>query len=500
MATRQWEFQDLRDRYPVMAQALDNQWLPPSAAASRQAATAGAGPDDAHLAAASAELRRALVNSGTLVANRAYFLNNPALYENFAAGAAAEERRAFARLLNDGSLVPFLLGERDPAERPAYLDRERVHRFSIDDRIHRSWQRLLEEEAEPACVRLSWDDEANRVAARRIGEYFGRNVITLNRLDPVLLAEDLGIPVEQADAMRRGILTDIARWSVEQDPDTAITRNAVYENFFTRPGTRPHERLLRDGDHILTAKQLVDLLYNIGVPVAADVVAATPPQSPPRSALQELTAAAADPVADPEALGRLLRGVFADALHRAVDGPDSYGSLSLAEIVALRQEEEWRAYIDALSGFVNSGFTPDLLPSPHDFAAATAQIARLHAQMLRRARKISRGPGAFRREMSVMLILESPGVVLRVLAGEASLLSGSLDAVSVVAGPLVMRLVFKEARASRGGLGHSITLPALRLRSLRKDWETILRAYGQETRPARGDSAASEADQQVTAT
>ncbi|AUH41318.1 hypothetical protein CXR04_14645 [Streptomyces sp. CMB-StM0423] len=102
-----------------MAQALDNQWLPPSAAASRQAATAGSGPDDAHLAAASAELRRALVNSGTPVANRAYFLNNPALYENFAAGAgaAADERRAFARLLNDGSLVPLLLGERDPAER-----------------------------------------------------------------------------------------------------------------------------------------------------------------------------------------------------------------------------------------------------------------------------------------------------------------------------------------------------------------------------------------------
>ncbi|GAA2130096.1 hypothetical protein [Streptomyces synnematoformans] len=499
MATRRWEFQDLRGRYPVMAQALDNQWLPAAAAASRQAATAAPGRDDAQFAAASAELRRALVNSGTLVANRGYFFNNPALYESFAAGAPADDRRAFARLLNDGSLVPFLLGERDPADRPTHLARDGVHRFSVDDRIHRSWQRLLEEEAEPACVRLSWDDDANRAAAQRIGDYFGRNVTTLNRLDPVLLAEDLGIPVEQADALRRGILTDIARWSVERGPDTALTRNAVYENFFTRPGTQPHERLLRDGDQILPAKQLVDLLYNIGVPAAADIVAATPPQSPPRSTLQELTAAAADPVADPEALGTLLRGVFADALHRAVDGPNSYGSLSLTEVVALRQEEDWHAYIDALGGFVTSGFTADLVPSPDDFAAATARIARLHARMLRRARKISRGPGAFQREIGVMLVLESPGIVLRLASGEATLLSGSLDAVGVVAGPLVMRLVFQEARASRGGLGHSITLPTLRLRSLRRDWETILRAYGRETRPAGRDTVANEADQQVTA-
>ncbi|NGN65741.1 hypothetical protein G5C51_17775 [Streptomyces sp. A7024] len=497
MPLQQLEFADLRDRYPVMAQALDNQWLPASLAGERQRPTTPATAGAEQLAAASAELRRALVNSGTLVVNRAYFLNNEALYANFLADADHTDRRAFARLLNDRAMVPFLLAERDPAERPLHLHQGQEIRFTHDQHVHRMWHRLLEDEADPACVRLSWDDTANVTATRRIGEYFSRNVLTLNRLDPVLLAEDLDIPPELADRMRRGILTDIARWAFDQGPDAAITRNAVYQHFITRPGTEPYEQLLREGPEIVPAKQLVDLLYNIGVPVAAGITAATPPLSPPRSALQELTAGLDDPVADPESLGLLLRGVFADALHRAVDGPNSYGGLSLTDIVALRQEEAWHDYIAALGGFLRAGFAAGRVPSPDEFAEATRRIARLHARMLGRARKLTKG-GGYAREINLMLVLESPGIVLHLAAGEGSLVSGSLDAVGVVAGPLVMRLMFKELRsAGRGGLSHSITLPALRLRSLRRDWETMLRAYGGGPRQARGDLLANEADQQV---
>lgn len=65
------------------------------------------------------ELRRALVNSGTLVVNRAYFLNNPALYANYLPEADPAERRAFTGLLNGGVIVPYLLAEHSPGRRRA---------------------------------------------------------------------------------------------------------------------------------------------------------------------------------------------------------------------------------------------------------------------------------------------------------------------------------------------------------------------------------------------
>lgn len=487
-AENQLEFSDLTN-YPVMAQALDNQWMPSSVAAKQQRSSAATGTPSDVLDTVRGELRRALVNSGTLVVNRAYFLNNPALYANYLPEADPAERRAFTGLLNSGVIVPYLLAEHSPEEEPS---------FPHERRVHRAWRRLLADDAEPACVRLSWDDEENRTAAEKVGLYFTRGIQSINRIDPLLLAEDLDLPVEEVRAMRSGILTDIAVWAAGQDPDRVILRNAVYQEFLARPGLPAHRQLLRAGRHIVPAKQLVDLLYNVGVPMAGGIIAVTPPQSPPRSALGELEAGSRSPVADPEALGLILRGVFADALHRAVDGPNSYASLTLSDVARLRREESWHAYVEALNGFIRTGFAAGQAPGPEAFALATAEIARLHARMLKKARKISRSGTGYQRDVAATLVLESPGIVLQTISGQHSLLTGSLEAVGVVAGPLVMRLVFKDrGSGDRGDLGHSITLPTLRLRNLRRDWETILRVYGGHLTQATGDAAPHQADQQA---
>ncbi|GFM98543.1 hypothetical protein Sfulv_33540 [Streptomyces fulvorobeus] len=117
-------------RYPVMAQALDNQWLPGDLAPARQRAGAPPGRTPDEVAAAAAELRRALVNSGTLIVNRAYLLNNEAVYANYLPDAEPAERQAFVRLLNEQALVPFLYTERDPAARFAW---------TYDEQVHRAW-------------------------------------------------------------------------------------------------------------------------------------------------------------------------------------------------------------------------------------------------------------------------------------------------------------------------------------------------------------------------
>lgn len=191
-ASNQLTFGDLTD-YPVMAQALDNQWLPPDLAAAQQRPHATKGSTPKAVAAASAELRRSLVNSGTLVINRAYLLNNEALYRNYRPGIEPAEREAFVRLLNDRALVPYLYQERDPGEESAW---------SKDKQVQQSWRRLLADEAEPACVRFDWDDDTNREETQKVSNYFSTSLSTLRRLKIPQLAKDLGISQERARALR----------------------------------------------------------------------------------------------------------------------------------------------------------------------------------------------------------------------------------------------------------------------------------------------------------
>ncbi|WP_329039630.1 hypothetical protein OHT61_17850 [Streptomyces sp. NBC_00178] len=489
MAGQQLIFRDLA-RYPVIAQALDNQWLPSDLAAARQHANAPSGRLPDHVAASSAELRRALVNSGTLVVNRAYFINNQAVSANYLPTAEPSERQAFIDLLNGRALVPFLYSERDPAAE---------YGWTSDPQVHRAWQRLLSDDAEPALVRFDWDDDANREATDDINHFFSSRLTTLMRLREAPLKKHLGISLDQARAMKEGILTDLAVWATRQDLYATITREAVYKEFLTRPGTEVHEGLLREGEHVVAAKQLIDLLYNLGVPKASGVTALTPPGSPPRSALQELRDDVRSRPDDPEQIGLLLRDVFADALHRAVDGPRSYGSLSLSDITRLRTTEEWYGYVNALDTFVRGSFKDGRVPTPEEFRAGTGDVARLHRGMLGAARRSSRTRQGFQREMKVALVLESAGIALQVTAGEeVSLLAGSLQMATALAGALSVRLEFfdREGRGARSGLGHSLTLPSLQLRNVRKDWEEILKSYGGRVVETGADPRRSQADQQ----
>ncbi|MEF9884390.1 hypothetical protein [Streptomyces sp. P9-A4] len=490
--SHQLVFGDLHD-YPVMAQALDNQWLPADLASARQRASAPARPPVEAVEAASAELRRSLVNSGTLVVNRAFFLNNEALYANYLPSADPVEREAFVRLLNDKALIPYLYTERHPAEGFAWAH---------DRFVGRAWRELVTNETDPALVRFDWDDESNRGKAGQIGNFFSSNLSLLRRLEAGQLAKDLGIPEELARSMREGVLKDMYFWAGEQDNDRDITRNAVYERFITRPGTDPYQNLLREGDHVVPTKQLVDLLYSLGVPRAAGVIPLTPPDSPPRSTLQELRTDLRPRDDDPEAIGLLLRDLFADALHRAVDGPNSYAGLSLADINRLRREEEWRAYVDSLDAFVRGGgFDNGRIPSPEEFAAGTTEVARRHARMLKTARATSAGgSGGYTRDIVTALVVEAGGVALQITSGEeVSLVAGLVQGLTAVAGTLTIRLEFfdRGAKSRRGGLGHSLTLPSLRLGNLKRDWEAILGAYGGPVvRTGRPVGGLRQADQQ----
>jgi hypothetical protein len=281
---------------------------------------------------------------------------------------------------------------------------------------------------------------------------------------------------------------------VDQETDQ-ITRNSVYQRFITE-GDNPHLRVLRKEPHVVQAKQLVDLLYNVGVPFRAGIAMATPPQSPPRSALQELNTVA--PTADPEELGVLLRGLAADTVQRAVDAPVSYGRLSLSDITLLRQNPAWQAYIDALDKFYRLDFTPGRL-SVEQFAAKASGVSKTHAKMLKEARGISKKGGDLKRDLVMSIIVESPGIALQVFpsGGHSAVITGSLAALGAAAGPVFLRLFIRDSSGGLTNLSQTVTLPALRVRNMKRDWEKILRAFDYATAERSGDVALSVADHQA---
>lgn len=483
------EFADL-PAAPAFAQALDNQWMPPDLAVERQDARPWDGTDRVD-AAADAELRRALVNSGTLLVNRAFLLNNPVLNRHYAPGCDSGERSALATLLDDRAIVPYLLYERSADERPA---------FTVDDGVFGAWTELVRQ-TRPACLRYSWDDERNTAFTARTNRYFAERMTRVHELDPHRLAEGLGLARERADEMRRTLLREVAAFAAGTESTGQITRNAIYQRFLTREGTAPHERLLREGEHVVPVKHLVDLVYNTALPTLGGAHAHTPPQSPPRSVLQELDAAAGHE-ADPEALARLLntfRGVYADTLQRALDGPNSYTDLSLGTVVRLRASEEWRAYTDAV-GRLTTDLRWDRVPDPEAFAELTRSAARSHARMLRTARKLG-GPAAGRGgPCSVVtdLVLQAPGMTITVLSEDNLVLAGL--GVAAAQAPMVARLVFRDrfSPAARS-LSHSITFPTLRLGNAKSDLDTVVRLFRESRGRVGADDRAARrpSDQQL---
>jgi hypothetical protein len=224
------------------------------------------------------------------------------------------------------------------------------------------------------------------------------------------------------------------------------------------------------------------------------VLTATPPGSPPRSALQEQPNR---DHTDPEALGRLLRGILADTLQRAVDHPNSYGSLSLADIVSLRTTEPWHAYIGSLSALTRLDFRHGRLPDSGELAALAREVSKRHARMLTEARRINRAPTSRTQDFTLSVALESPGIMLEVFGGPQPLLLRTAE-LAATAGPLVVRLVLQERkRTGAGSLRQSITLSTLRLAALRRDWRTLLAAFGEQVAEHDARERPQDPDQQV---
>lgn len=329
----------------VVAQSLDNQWV--SGDLTRRMVRSGSSLRDVAEVRdkeGRAEYFRGLINTRTLVVNRAFFYNNSVINRDLLVDGPA--RRAHQRLLAEAALVPYLLWEREPTDPPPGVN--------VVDDAFAAWRETvagIPTGSRVTCARLSWDEGENRRLAQSalFGEFAGK-VQGLTAKEQGPLASDLGVKPEQVEFFRDRLHEVVAFSNDQRRRDQVVNRGLLYEQFVTVPGSAVSEgRYDKNKPFAAEIKQLLDLVYNVNLADALKMYPLTPADSLRRLVLQEYRDVNVSPdrtITDPEQLATLLgRQTFAAVQdHLTVDDLDA---LALEDICELREKEAWHRYLDA---------------------------------------------------------------------------------------------------------------------------------------------------------
>lgn len=347
----------------VVPQCLDNQFVSDETFARMLARGADYRDDeiaDLRERAFTAEFIRSLVYSSQVVIQRASFKNSEFLFRHYRP-ERSESLRAFAALMRDRAIVPFLFAE-------SSLD----DRLEFDTRAEgdQALRALLDEVAgDLTCVRLAVDDGANRRAADGMAAAFGAGLMRLasmsgqqrNAMASELFAAPERLQGPGAWKAFEGAVDRLVDYTLEKArtlraADRLITRTDMYrDNFCLEASDSVASGRFRepssDEPFLLELKKYVDLVYNTNLPDHLNRYTFTPAGMPSRLALQD------DPrlgyhddaisrvVADGTVL-EATRRTFEANVHRAMTLP-LLRDLSVADVREIRALPEWRAFVDS---------------------------------------------------------------------------------------------------------------------------------------------------------
>lgn len=324
------------------------------------------------------EFIRSLVYSSQVVIQRAFFRNSDYLYKHYLPHDP-HSVNAFATLLRDKAVVPFLLRESSLADQPE---------FDLRDEGDRAAQALFGEVGDDAvCVRLGVTPESNRAAVSAMRSNFGTQLMRLVTLDPdqrnAMAAELFAEPgrLQDTEAWRtfNRALDGLARRAMDlaqegsaggRDP---LTRQVVYEDRFVTPGdplavVNGHfRRPDADDPFLFELKKYVDLVYNVNLPDHLKRYTFTPVRMPTRLAMQDapqdryghenITQA----VTQAEALEQVQRAFMAGA-QRAMSLP-LLSDLTVADVVEVRKLPEWLPFKESQAAILKDPLhCAELLP------------------------------------------------------------------------------------------------------------------------------------------
>jgi hypothetical protein len=398
----------------VVAQSLDNQWVPPGLL--RRMLDQGLELGDVRAALRDevrAEYIRALINSPQVVIDRAVFYNNPVVFQDFVPDAPGRE--AYLRLLSTGAIVQMLVTEQTPVDLPGALTNPATPGYTLLRQGWDAWTAAAEE-SHVYSLRFSWtDDQANNEQIRRrLADEFTRKAQTLVNLHSPALALDLDTDRDTALKIKDRLADVSARCADYARRDEFATRERLYAEFVTAEGSDP--ALGRyDAGKPFTAevKQLIDLAYNVNLASGLETLALTPSQALHRSALQEWEAVRrrSDPLSAAQ-LAALLRGTAFDLVQETLF-LDTFATLSMRDVWDVRRSPQWAEYVRRMNGLLT-----DPIGRFADPQAGAPAVVRAYLDLLGETTHIATSrqraarPGHHPREFAAVIGVEVAGAML----------------------------------------------------------------------------------------
>jgi hypothetical protein len=314
------------------------------------------------------EFIRSLVYSSQVVIQRAFFKNSDFLYKNYLP-ANGEQFNAFAQLMREKAIVPFLFQESSLRERL---------KFDLSKAGDQATNALLDEVGTDfTCVRLAVDHDANQRAAASMATEFGNGLTRLahmsdeqrNAMASELFSDPARLQEEGAWQAFERALDDLVDYSIARtrelrsDRKGHLTRQHVYQdNFvegsddqrFVDPSDDPTVIFGRfrnpgpDNPFLLELKKYVDLVYNVNLPDHLKRYTFTPANMPTRMALQDAPAQGyrhedmSALVSDRDAL-ESIRRTFMTHSQKAMSLP-LLRDLTVADVLEIRGLPEWEPF------------------------------------------------------------------------------------------------------------------------------------------------------------
>ncbi len=364
---------DLVQTPPIIAQAFDNQWVPRGllrGIMNGRLTYADLAPHIAKLVRV--EYIRSLINARNVVMNRAYFYNNPVVFNDFLPGQ--HNRETFKALLNSGVILPFLLKEETPDEPPQY---------TASKEGLAAWQRICQE-TRMSCVRFTWTDpQQQQKAFEQLARQFRAFALRARDGDFEQYLKDFDLPREAESGLKKRF-AQMGRLCFDyMEEDKPITREVLYETFVTANHTRPSDRLY-DGSKPFAGeiKQFLDLAYNANLADELNGYLLTPNDTLPRLALQEWKHATEQISSDKFSIDMIISLIRRDLFSHIQSGLylKSMHLLSLHDVLKIRETEQWHAYASSLDKLLKGNisdfghFAPDIY---RHYAALMVEITTM---------------------------------------------------------------------------------------------------------------------------
>lgn len=350
----------------IVPQVLDNQWVPSALLDSM--IKEGKSLKDIRKERSKhviKEWRRALVYGEQVVVNRAFMFNNEVVVDDY---DDSESREQLKILLDTKVIVPYLVFEDSPDQRPT---------FDTKDSLWNAWTDIVYD-THMSCVKLDWGDQNDDF--KRLSGIYHNYVQTLNTEQRAEhLAGYLKIPKDEFPEFRKR-LKDVAAYAFNLADTRLITRNDLYKEFVVTDGTNIAEGYYSKKPYAAKIKQIVDLKYNVNLPDAMGRYSLTPEGSPPRAALGDLEETIQANIISPENVKDILQALRGLAFDQITRGMylKSLGDLNLADVIKARETEEWEMYRKAMLDLLANP-----LQFPHLSAVFYAKFEKLNTAITR---------------------------------------------------------------------------------------------------------------------